>query len=107
MWRELLASARNRGFSAARKWAPTEAARAGRQEEAVSSPHDPSGGSPPPGALQTQPPAPAPVAPRGTPLPDGDGDREMENVSRETSDESDTPIGAAAERAMRVLHTAY
>jgi chromosome partitioning protein len=29
------------------------------------------------------------------------------NVSRETSDELDTPIGAAAERAMRVLHTAY
>src|ERR1700761_8481432 len=28
------------------------------------------------------------------------------NVSRETS-EDDTPIGAAAERAMRVLHTAY
>ncbi|MGA7053473.1 MAG: AAA family ATPase, partial [Mycobacterium sp.] len=27
------------------------------------------------------------------------------NVSRETSDEIDTPIGAAAERAMRVLHT--
>jgi chromosome partitioning protein len=29
------------------------------------------------------------------------------NVSRETSNEFDTPIGAAAERAMRVLHTTY
>jgi chromosome partitioning protein len=29
------------------------------------------------------------------------------NVSRETSDEFDTPIGAAAERAMRILHTTY
>jgi chromosome partitioning protein len=29
------------------------------------------------------------------------------NVSRETSNELDTPIGAAAERAMRVLHTTY
>jgi chromosome partitioning protein len=28
-------------------------------------------------------------------------------VSRETSDAADTPIGAAAERAMRVIHTAY
>ncbi len=29
------------------------------------------------------------------------------NVSRETAAEFDTPIGAAAERAMRVLHTTY
>jgi chromosome partitioning protein len=29
------------------------------------------------------------------------------NVSRETSTEFDTPIGAAAERAMQALHTAY
>ncbi|KJX74469.1 ParA family protein [Mycobacterium lepromatosis] len=29
------------------------------------------------------------------------------NVSRETTDELDTPIGAAAERAMRVLHTTH
>ena len=29
------------------------------------------------------------------------------DVSRETSDEIDTPIGAAAERAMRVLHTTH
>jgi chromosome partitioning protein len=29
------------------------------------------------------------------------------NVSRETSTDLDTPIGAAAERAMRVLHTTY
>ena len=29
------------------------------------------------------------------------------DVSRETSDDLDTPIGAAAERAMRVLHTTY
>lgn len=31
----------------------------------------------------------------------------MFDVPRETTPESDTPIGAAAERAMRVLHTAY
>ncbi|MFV0494062.1 ParA family protein [Mycobacterium sp.] len=30
-----------------------------------------------------------------------------DDVSRETSTELDTPIGAAAERAMRVLHTSY
>ena len=30
-----------------------------------------------------------------------------QDVSRETPDEFDTPIGAAAERAMRVLHTAH
>jgi chromosome partitioning protein len=34
-------------------------------------------------------------------------DAVMGNVSRETPDEFDTPIGAAAERAMRVLHTTY
>lgn len=31
----------------------------------------------------------------------------MSDVPRETTHEADTPIGAAAERAMRVLHTAY
>ena len=106
MWRELFASALNRGVSAARKSATPKAAGAGRQEDTVSSPQDRSGDPPPPGVLQTQPPAPAPVAPEGTPLPD-EVDGETENVSRETSDEFDTPIGAAAERAMRVLHTAY
>ena len=30
-----------------------------------------------------------------------------QDVSRETPDEFDTPIGAAAERAMRILHTAH
>lgn len=47
--------------------------------------------------------------------PDADGvasaaesaDNPTVNVSRETSSEFDTPIGAAAERAMRVLHTTH
>src|ERR1700758_769259 len=97
MWRELLASARNRGVSAARKWAAPDAATYQGQEDAMSSPQGSSGDSPPPGALQTQPPAPAPVA------PNDDAPFESDNVSRETSDETDTPIGAAAERAMRGL----
>lgn len=37
----------------------------------------------------------------------GQDESPASNVSRETSDELDTPIGAAAERAMRVLHTAH
>jgi chromosome partitioning protein len=40
------------------------------------------------------------------PKPHGSPDS-MTNVSRETSIEFDTPIGAAAERAMRVLHTTH
>jgi len=40
-------------------------------------------------------------------LPAEEADAATGNVSRETSDEFDTPIGAAAERAMRILHTAY
>jgi len=34
-------------------------------------------------------------------------DVSRETVSRETSDEYDTPIGAAAERAMQILHTTH
>jgi chromosome partitioning protein len=37
----------------------------------------------------------------------GSGELSGPNVSRETSAEYDTPIAAAAERAMRVLHTAH
>jgi chromosome partitioning protein len=48
----------------------------------------------------TNPDASAP--PTGAPAP-----LAAANVSRETADEFDTPIGAAAERAMRVLHTTY
>ncbi len=55
-----------------------------------------------PGA-QPAPVAPAPVAPAPVaPAPAAPAD-----VSRETSSDVDTPIGAAAERAMRVLHTAH
>lgn len=41
-----------------------------------------------------------------TPTPEAAHNPTM-NVSRETSTEFDTPIGAAAERAMRVLHTTH
>lgn len=59
------------------------------------------GDSPAPsGSAPSTAPVQAPVA------PDAMGDPAA-NVSRETADEFDTPIGAAAERAMRVLHTTY
>src|SRR5262249_10855977 len=58
-----------------------------------------------PGVAHTQAPAVAP--PRTVPPTEQAADADLENVSRETSDEYDTPIGAAAERAMRVLHTTY
>jgi chromosome partitioning protein len=78
------------------------------QGETVSSPHDWPAGSPAsPGVAHAQPSAPTPVVPQGPPLPDGEADAAVGNVSRETSDEYDTPIGAAAERAMRVLHTTH
>ena len=52
-------------------------------------------------------PIPPPVTPEEiAPLTDGAPDHPGD-VSRETNDEFDTPIGAAAERAMRVLHTTY
>src|ERR1700741_3131978 len=108
MWRELFASARNRGVSATRKAGAPESGTDGRQEDKVSSPQDWSAGSSPsPGVADVQPPAPAPVAPHATPSPGDGADASIGNVSRETSDDFDTPIGAAAERAMRVLHTAY
>lgn len=55
----------------------------------------------PPEAAPQAAPTPAPPAgPAAAPAA-------QPNVSRETSAEYDTPIGAAAERAMRVLHTTY
>src|SRR5271154_4346348 len=81
MWRELFASARDRGVSTTRKAGAPDAGPVGECGHAVSTP---------PGWPTDSPP----------------GDPTL-NVSRETSDDLDTPIGAAAERAMRVLHTAY
>src|SRR6516165_5837855 len=105
MWRELFASARDRGVSAARKAATPKAGTNGGQGDTVSSPHDwPTGSPPSPGVADVQPPAPA--APPRTASPDA-SDAPADHVSRETSDELDTPIAAAAERAMRVLHTTY
>ena len=50
----------------------------------------------------------APPAPDGpAPLVPGAIEDSAANVSRETPNEFDTPIGAAAERAMRILHTTY
>ncbi|BBX64183.1 chromosome partitioning protein ParA [Mycobacterium saskatchewanense] len=46
-------------------------------------------------------------APAATVAPDEAAGPTANDVSRETSPEFDTPIGAAAERAMRVLHTTY
>ncbi|CPR12745.1 Soj family protein [Mycobacterium bohemicum DSM 44277] len=69
----------------------------------MSSPQDrgeaePQGHHPPSGTSVAQEAAapPAPAQPGAT-----------ADVSRETPDEFDTPIGAAAERAMRVIHTTY
>lgn len=59
---------------------------------------------PSPSAADLQAPA-APDA--AAPLVPGAIEDSAANVSRETPDEFDTPIGAAAERAMRVLHTTY
>ncbi|OBI44275.1 chromosome partitioning protein [Mycobacterium kyorinense] len=48
------------------------------------------------------------TAPRGPAARDSGATRAAaSNVSRETSSEFDTPIGAAAERAMQVLHTTH
>src|ERR1700723_2124323 len=113
MWRRLLASARNGGVSAARKATAPRAGVDGEREDAMSSPRDwPKSSAPAPSAAHGQPPAAAPVAPSRTPteaapLVDESADKAIPNVSRETSDDYDTPIGAAAERAMRVLHTTY
>ncbi|SPM33859.1 MinD-like ATPase involved in chromosome partitioning or flagellar assembly [Mycobacterium rhizamassiliense] len=75
----------------------------------MSSPGGGPGGSPSPHNAP-HPPAPA-VAPIAPPLAPEEithpADVPGSDVSRETSNEYDTPIGAAAERAMRVLHTAY
>ena len=71
----------------------------------MSSPGDsPTMSGPFPSVAQAQPPAASEAPP--APALGAVGDPAA-NVSRETSDEFDTPIGAAAERAMRVLHTTY
>lgn len=98
MWRDLFASPRNRSYGPARKAATpaTDTEREGR--EPMSSPGE--SATPPSVAHVEAPEAPSDAAP--APLADP-----AANVSRETPDEFDTPIGAAAERAMRVLHTTY
>src|SRR5690349_4978224 len=84
MWRELLASARNGGFSATRN--PAQAGTSGERGSGMNSPSGP-----------PSPPSPPAV----------DGQAPTADVSRETPSDFDTPIGAAAERAMRVLHTTH
>jgi chromosome partitioning protein len=88
MWREFLEPTRNRRSSAARQSSaglapPGLDVQRGRKGDAMSAPRGPVGFEH--GVLQ----------------PSACG------VSRETSTEFDTPIDAAAERAMRVLHTAH
>jgi chromosome partitioning protein len=61
------------------------------RETRTSAPHVPGGSQP--GTPPFPPTVSAPVS--------------RPNVSRETAPEFDTPIGAAAERAMQALHTAY
>jgi len=74
----------------------------------MSSPQDWSTPSSSAGVADGQPTAAAPAAPHGTEAPEYQVPADaMANVSRETSDDFDTPIGAAAERAMRILHTTY
>src|SRR6185437_8420444 len=109
MWRELFASRRNRSFSATRTAAAPQVGtdREGRNPM-ISSGDRPvtpqaSEGVAEAGAtasvethVAAPPPQPSSAPPTAQP-----------NVSRETEAEFDTPIGAAAERAMRVLHTTY
>ncbi|HUE32175.1 MAG TPA: AAA family ATPase, partial [Mycobacterium sp.] len=109
MWRELFASARDRGVSAARKAIAARIGTDGEQGTTMSSPRDWSVPPPPSaGVAHAQSSAAVPVAPHemGAPAHEAPPGT-MANVSRETSDEFDTPIGAAAERAMRILHTTY
>ncbi|HYB80310.1 MAG TPA: ParA family protein [Mycobacterium sp.] len=75
----------------------------------MSSPHDRSiDPLPTDGAQHGGPEAAVPVAPQGaTPAVGDTAPPQAPDVSRETSNEDDTPIGAAAERAMRVIHTAH
>src|SRR5271154_6885152 len=82
MWREVSGPADNRGGGTASQAGsgPERAAPTVEQGEPMSAPHDPFGSE--------------------------SGAASATHVSRETS-ELDTPIGAAAERAMQVLHTAY
>ena len=80
MWRELFESARHRGdrgAGGAKNWPAARAAIAG-EKRTMTVPPNPAGGS------------------------GGDVSRE----TWKTADEFDTPIAAAAERAMQVLHTA-
>ncbi|HEU4361806.1 MAG TPA: ParA family protein [Mycobacterium sp.] len=95
MWRGLFDSARNRGGGRAQPTQP-EPARPGAtadQEANVIGPHR--------GTNPVRAERPGNTGGRAaSPSPAG-------HVSRETSGESDTPIGAAAERAMRVLHTTH
>jgi chromosome partitioning protein len=85
MWRELLITAGNRGAGKAPKEGsgPGSAAPEFQQGETMRVSYRPVRSQV--GAQQLSP----------------------SNVSRETSTEFDTPIGAAAERAMQALHTAY
>src|SRR5690348_2851855 len=105
MWRDLFASPRNRSFSATRKAATPQAGTDREGRNPMSSSGDwPVAPQAPADFQHAAAPAipdvsvPPPVAPTPT---------AATNVSRETADEFDTPIGAAAERAMRVLHTTY
>nr|WP_108637591.1 ParA family protein [Mycobacterium numidiamassiliense] len=112
MWRELFASARNRSVGAARRATVRSGRGVGEEEVSMSSPEG--GPAGPVGHSAGHPVSPAvapiapPFAPEGiAPASDAPAVGSAPDVSRETSDEYDTPIGAAAERAMRVLHTAY
>src|SRR5947209_7583247 len=98
MWRGFFAAPRNCGFGPARKADAPAAGPIGGGREAMSAPQD-----------RAADPVPAPSVPADRVAPSAPaGDRSPRatpRVSRETSDELDTPIGAAAERAMRIIHT--
>ena len=109
MWRELFASARNSGVGAARKAVAARFGTNGEQGTAMSSPQDWSvGTASSAGLAHEQPRHAAPVTSPETEAPEHHVPTDaMTDVSRETSDDFDTPIGAAAERAMRILHSNY
>src|SRR5699024_822899 len=112
MWRGIFDSARNRGGGRAQRVQPGPARLSATvdQEANMTEPHGSAprvvGGQVSPGEPTTAPSRGVPGLPRahetGTAgaMPDAEAGTAAADVSRETSRDFDTPIGAAAERAM-------
>lgn len=93
--------------SEAREGAATPAPDAPSATHTPAAPIGPGAPSGTRGASAVGSPAPPPTAATAPPSSAAASTSPPANVSRETADEFDTPIGAAAERAMRILHTTY